>query len=202
MLFLLRVINLKNLPKQKLAMALGARIRELRINLGLTQKELAERCGMLEPNIGAIERGTNTPNISTLAKIATALEADLIDLVRGLYSVISFGSESKEIDLLEKIGFTVTDADDDYMITHNSNNPFSIFYPKKKLKAIISNIIKECEKEKQKAIEERITLMLFEDFLNGHFDILSVERLDELTVETATKLLNFTKMKEGFGKEK
>ena len=174
MLFLLRVINLKNLPKQKLAMALGARIRELRINLGLTQKELAERCGMLEPNIGAIERGTNTPNISTLAKIATALEADLIDLVRGLYSVISFGSESKEIDLLEKIGFTVTDADDDYMITHNSNNPFSIFYPKKKLKAIISNIIKECEKEKQKAIEERITLMLFEDFLNGHFDILSV----------------------------
>ena len=44
--------------------------------------------------------------------------------------------------------------------------------------------------------------MLFEDFLNGHFDILSVERLDGLTVETATKLLNFTKMKEGFGKEK
>lgn len=32
--------------------------------------------------------------------------------------------------------------------------------------------------------------------------ILSVERLDGLTVETATKLLNFTKMKEDLGKVK
>ena len=74
-------------------------------------------------------------------------------------------------------------------------------YPKKKLQNIISNIVKECEKQKQKSIEEKIGLFLLADFLNNPFDILSIVGLDTLSVEAATKLLQFAKEKEAVMKK-
>lgn len=195
------MVILKNIAKQNLAKALGNRIKEFRINAGLTQKELAERCGMLEPNIGAIERGTNTPTLPTLVKISDALEVDLVSLLDGLHELLTITKDCKEVELLDKIGFTVLEADEHYLIVHNASNPFAVSYPKKKLQNIISNIVKECEKQKQKSIEEKIGLFLLADFLNNPFDILSIVALDTLSVETATKLLQFAKEKEAVMKK-
>ena len=52
---------------------LGKRIREQRKNLGLTIENLAERCNKSESFIGNIERGDDTPSLTTLTIIANCL---------------------------------------------------------------------------------------------------------------------------------
>lgn len=52
---------------------LGARLRELRLEAGLTQAELARRTGIHRPNIARVEAGRHTPSLETLARIATAI---------------------------------------------------------------------------------------------------------------------------------
>lgn len=44
---------------------------------GLTQKELAERCGIRQSNISRIEHGESSPTIATLQKIAAGLGKQL-----------------------------------------------------------------------------------------------------------------------------
>lgn len=53
---------------------LPSEIRSLRIRLGLTQSELAERVGVTQAYISKIESGTADPRISTLEEISEALE--------------------------------------------------------------------------------------------------------------------------------
>jgi DNA-binding XRE family transcriptional regulator len=50
------------------------RLREER---GLTQVELAERCGIDQADISRIERGSTNPTVRTLQRIAEQLDADL-----------------------------------------------------------------------------------------------------------------------------
>jgi ribosome-binding protein aMBF1 (putative translation factor) len=50
---------------------------ELREKHGLTQAQLAERCGMDQGDISRIERGSTSPTSRTLQRIADALDADL-----------------------------------------------------------------------------------------------------------------------------
>jgi len=52
---------------------LGARLRELRLEAGLTQAELARRTGIHRPNIARVEAGRHTPSLETLARIANAI---------------------------------------------------------------------------------------------------------------------------------
>lgn len=52
---------------------LGARIRELRHEAGLTQAELARRTGIHRPNIARVEAGRHTPSLETIARLATAI---------------------------------------------------------------------------------------------------------------------------------
>lgn len=44
---------------------------------GLTQAELAERCGIDQGDISRIERGATSPTARTLQRIADALDADV-----------------------------------------------------------------------------------------------------------------------------
>lgn len=53
---------------------LGKNLRTARQNLGLTQEEVAERSGVQAGEISRIERGLRDPKVSTLEKIARALE--------------------------------------------------------------------------------------------------------------------------------
>jgi transcriptional regulator with XRE-family HTH domain len=49
-----------------------------RIEHGLSQAELARRCGVSQPAIARIERGEHEPRLATLRRIAHALDADLV----------------------------------------------------------------------------------------------------------------------------
>lgn len=56
-------------------MDIGARVKELRKSLGLTQKELAEKCGYKSlTTINKIELGINSIPLDTVEKLASALQ--------------------------------------------------------------------------------------------------------------------------------
>jgi predicted transcriptional regulator len=44
-----------------------------RNDMGLTQQQLAERCGIRQSNISRIENGTSSPTVATLQKIAAGM---------------------------------------------------------------------------------------------------------------------------------
>ena len=68
----------------------GQRIRQLRKSKGVTQDYVSELAGITSGYLGQIERGEKTPSLSTLAKIANALDTkdkcirELVDIVSGM----------------------------------------------------------------------------------------------------------------------
>lgn len=54
---------------------IGQRIRELRTQQGLTQRELAQLAEITQPNLVNIENGRYSVKLDTLAKIAEALNS-------------------------------------------------------------------------------------------------------------------------------
>lgn len=56
---------------------IAMQVMELRERHGLTQSQLAERCGMDQADISRIERGATSPTTKTLQRIAEALDADV-----------------------------------------------------------------------------------------------------------------------------
>ena len=66
--------------------ALGPVLRELRIERGLTQAELAERAGSSKSMLSLYERGKQHPQLETLEKLLDALEVRLGELVTRLES--------------------------------------------------------------------------------------------------------------------
>ena len=56
---------------------IAMQIVELRERNGLTQVELAERCGISQGDISRIERGVTSPTARTLQRIAEVLSADV-----------------------------------------------------------------------------------------------------------------------------
>jgi transcriptional regulator with XRE-family HTH domain len=55
----------------------GQRIRATREDLGLTQLQLAERLGVSQPVVAALETGRGNPTIGQLAAVAAALQVGL-----------------------------------------------------------------------------------------------------------------------------
>ena len=53
---------------------LGTNLRAARKKLGLTQEEVAERSGVQAGEVSRIERGLRDPQVSTLEKLAKAVE--------------------------------------------------------------------------------------------------------------------------------
>jgi transcriptional regulator with XRE-family HTH domain len=62
----------------------GARLREMRIARGLTQPEVASRVGTSASNISDLERGIKVPTLTTVARLADALECTASELVQVL----------------------------------------------------------------------------------------------------------------------
>lgn len=60
----------------------GTRLRELRIERGLSQRELARRADMTNANLSMIEQGRVSPSIQTLEKILRAVPISLADFFR------------------------------------------------------------------------------------------------------------------------
>ena len=57
----------------------GMRLRSMRDQQGLSLRALAERCGLSINAISQIERGENSPTVSTLHRLATALNVRITD---------------------------------------------------------------------------------------------------------------------------
>lgn len=57
----------------------GIRLRSMRDQQGLSLRALAERCGLSINAISQIERGENSPTVSTLHRLATALNVRITD---------------------------------------------------------------------------------------------------------------------------
>ena len=63
-------------------MDLGAKIKQMRNQLGLTQEELADRCELTKGYISQLENNLNSPSIATLTDILAALGGNLSDFFR------------------------------------------------------------------------------------------------------------------------
>ena len=64
--------------------ALGAAIREHRLQAGLTQAELAQRAGIGRPHLNHIEGGRKNPTVVVLVHLARGLGVDPADLLPSL----------------------------------------------------------------------------------------------------------------------
>jgi ribosome-binding protein aMBF1 (putative translation factor) len=61
----------------RLAYELGQRVRELRVQQGLSQTELARRAGMTQPAVARFEAGGTVPTLPVLERLARSLGAEL-----------------------------------------------------------------------------------------------------------------------------
>lgn len=64
-----------------LARRLGARIRELRQEAGITQEKLAAYCDLDKGYLSQVESGKRVPSVPVLALLAAELGAEVADLV-------------------------------------------------------------------------------------------------------------------------
>ena len=62
----------------RLAFELGRQVRELRVQLGLSQTELARRASMTQPAVARFEAGGTVPTLPVLERLAHSLGAELI----------------------------------------------------------------------------------------------------------------------------
>lgn len=71
-------------PFSRAAGIVGERLREIRTGLGLSQEEVAHLADIHPTNYGKIERGRANPSLTTVVRIATALDRDAGELITGL----------------------------------------------------------------------------------------------------------------------
>lgn len=62
----------------------GARVRDRRTELGLSQEALAERCELHRTYVGSVERGERNIALLNILRLADGLEVDPGDLLKGL----------------------------------------------------------------------------------------------------------------------
>ena len=60
------------------AFEIGQAVRTRRLQLGISQTELARRAGMTQSAVSRLESGGAVPTIVVLERLATALDADLV----------------------------------------------------------------------------------------------------------------------------
>ena len=63
---------------------LGNALRKKRHEIGVSQEEFADICGLDRTYVGGIERGERNVSLMNLAKIAKALKMSLSELFKGL----------------------------------------------------------------------------------------------------------------------
>jgi transcriptional regulator with XRE-family HTH domain len=66
--------------------AFGGRVRARRHELGKSQEELADKCGLHWTFVGQVERGRRNLSLHNILKIAGGLKVDPAELVRGTLS--------------------------------------------------------------------------------------------------------------------
>ena len=70
----------------KLSIEIGQRIRSYRLQSGLNQEGLAEKCGLHPTYIGQVERGEKNATIESISKIASGLNLSISKLFENIGS--------------------------------------------------------------------------------------------------------------------
>ena len=81
---------------KKATLRVGARLKELRKSMNLSQETLALKANLTTSYIGMLERGLKSPTVDTLEKLAIALGVDIEDLFR-------FSSKKYESAVLRRL---------------------------------------------------------------------------------------------------
>ena len=79
-------------PVSPAAQAFGERVRARRHDLGLSQEQLAEACGVHWTFVGQVERGRRNISLHNILKVAAGLQLDPGTLVQGLRAPEPSGS--------------------------------------------------------------------------------------------------------------
>jgi transcriptional regulator with XRE-family HTH domain len=66
--------------RMQLRDTLARRVRELRLSMKMTQRDLAEDAGIRQALLSQIERGEANPTLDSILRIATALEVSFAEL--------------------------------------------------------------------------------------------------------------------------
>lgn len=66
----------------KISYTVVAFLKEERIRQGMSQYKLAKECGLSKTSVAFIERNENKPTLSTLVRIADALNVDLSEYLQ------------------------------------------------------------------------------------------------------------------------
>lgn len=82
----------------------GERLKHCRMRKGLSQEQLAEKCGLHPTYIGQVERGEKNATIESIWKIASALELPLEVLFEKLVG------DGKQIETLSSKAYDIVDA--------------------------------------------------------------------------------------------
>lgn len=73
-----------NQPISDAAQTFGERVRARRHELGKSQEQLADDCGLHWTFVGQVERGRRNVSLHNILKLADGLKIDPGELVRGL----------------------------------------------------------------------------------------------------------------------
>ena len=144
-------------------MTIGEKIKNARKERKMTQKQLAEKSGLIETTIRKYEAGTQNPKLHNLQKIATALDMPLSELI----SPEEPDRESELIcDTLYDAGYSVDQAvmADEYYIAplEAPDNPETIKRIEySSLAKTILKILADAEEKKKEYIKKRVEVELF-----------------------------------------
>lgn len=73
------------MPKKRdILKRFGARVRELRLEKGLSQEKFAAKCGLDRTYLGSVERGERNIALRNIEKISKALGKSVAELMNGL----------------------------------------------------------------------------------------------------------------------
>lgn len=83
-------------------MLLSKRLKKLRVDNNLTQKELGERVNVTKVSICCYENGTRTPTLDTLTKLAKIFDVELDYLMGYDIEVKAKGTRKKAINMAKE----------------------------------------------------------------------------------------------------
>ena len=72
-------------PEKEILIALGLKIRSVRLSLNLSQEELAEACGIHRTYVSSLERGERNISMLNLIKICKAINFPPEKILEGFY---------------------------------------------------------------------------------------------------------------------
>ncbi|HEX3149723.1 MAG TPA: helix-turn-helix transcriptional regulator [Gemmataceae bacterium] len=103
----------KHIDHAAIVKLFAARLRQRRIEAGLTQAELADRASVAANYISRLEAARIAPGIDTLQQLATALLTTTHDLLPLLDSaIVERGSKERARALVERL---IERADEDFL---------------------------------------------------------------------------------------